>query len=189
LVFAGLPLLLSTPFEVLSVFDSRPFPEVAAGTTHAAAAWLMLLGFAGLLLVVPALATHTGPSGRRLGRIAVLLAMAGAAGGVVLQWYIGVVLPWLAASDSPALTGEMGGVGLYGTQALLTGGILALGISGLRSRVLPRPAAIMLIVAAVATVFPFVLVALTGAALLWSGAAGLRHLAQSTSGMNIPVTT
>jgi hypothetical protein len=189
LVFAGLPLLVAAPFEFLSVFDSRPFPEIAAGTAHAVSAHLVLLGFCGLLLAVPALVTHTGSTGRRLGRTAALLATAGAAGGVVSQWYIGTVLPWLAHSKSPELSGEMGGVGLYGTMALLMAGILALGISGLRSRVLPRPAAIMLIVAAVAAVFPPALVALTGAALLWSGAAGLRDPARSTSGTNVPVTT
>ncbi|WP_146615634.1 hypothetical protein [Nonomuraea aridisoli] len=97
------------------------------------------------------------------------------------QWYIGTVLPWLATSDSPALTGEMGGIGLYGTMALLVAGVFALGVSGLRSRVLPRPAAVILIVAAAAFVMPFALVPLMGVALLWSGVTGL-------SRANVPVT-
>lgn len=185
LVFTGLVLLVATPFEILSVFDSRPFAEAATGTIHAVAAWLLMLGFAGLLLTVPALITHTGPTGRRLGRTPVLLAMAGAAGGIVSQWYIGAVIPWLASSGSPSLAGEMGGVELYGTMALLVVGLLALGISGLRSRVLPRPAAIMLIVAALATIFPFVLVPLAGTALLWSGATGPRRPAQPASEANM----
>ena len=174
LLLSGLALLVGAPFEILSAFDDRPFPEVAAGGTHRAAAWLLLLGFAALLLAVPALGTHAGPTGRRLGRTVTLLAMLGAAGGVVSQWYIGTVLPWLAGTAHPDLTGEMGGIGLYGCMLLVVAGILALGIGGVRTRLLPRPAAIMLIVAAVGGIFPFVLVPLTGAALLWGGASGLR---------------
>ncbi|MEV5765334.1 hypothetical protein AB0L34_12300 [Micromonospora sp. NPDC052213] len=174
MVLSGLALLVGTPFEVMTAFDDRPFAEVAAGGPHRTAAWLILLGFGALLLAVPALATHVGPAGRRFGRTVTLLAMLGAAGGMVSQWYIGTVLPWLAGSAHPDLTGEMGGLPLYGSMLLLVVGLLALGIGSVRTRLLPRPAAVMLIVAAVGGIFPFVLVPLAGAALLWGGTAGLR---------------
>jgi hypothetical protein len=178
LTLSGLLLVVGSPFVILARFDERPFSRIALGAPYLAGSALTLAACACLAIGLAGLVDHTGPQGRRLGGPAMAAALIGVMGAVYLTAINVFIAPWLANVAPATIDGEYDGAfmaGWLGALVLNAIGMIWLGASGFRARVLPRSAAILIALGApigfLVGDFPGVL---TGVGLLWAGIAGLR---------------
>lgn len=172
--------VLFVVLEVLefALFGDQPYSAVAATSAWiiVQAAWivamlLVLLGLGGLY------ARQVEQTGA-LGLVAFLMALIGTVMAVSLEWTAAFYEPWLAEIASPEiLDAEPSGVAIVGyllAIVLFTLGWLLFGLASLQARVLPRGAAVLLMVGAV-LLFVILLLEIPGysvvfgAALAWMG--------------------
>ncbi|MFG1709511.1 hypothetical protein ACFLIM_40635 [Nonomuraea sp. M3C6] len=181
LTFAGLLFVVGAPFVFLARSDPAPFSQIARGPAFLAGNGLTLAASFCLLLGLAGLAGHHGPGGRRMGGPAVIAGLAGALGAAYWTAINVFIAPWLGETAPAVLNGSLYTapflIGWLGATALYCVGMIWLGVSGFRSRVVPLPAAILLaidgpVAFALGADFPGVL---AGAGLLWAGVAGLRR--------------
>jgi len=180
LAAAGLLYLVGVPFGLLAFFDERPHSVVLGGLPYLVESTATLAGSVCLLLGVVALGSHEGPRGAGLGGAA----LAGGVVALVAHCFVtGVhafLQPYLAVHAPQTLDLPPDGtlaVGFFGSLVVYVVGMVALAVSGLRSGVLPRGAAVLLAAGAIGTFGgPFASV-LLGAGTLWAGVAGLRRRA------------
>lgn len=176
LLVAGLLTLAAGAWPVGA---TEPHSVLVTTTPYLIWALLMTLSFPFLAVGIAGLADHRGPGGRALGRTAVALGLLAAVAGffqnathAFVQPAYSVVAP--AVIDEPP--GGLLAIGWLGTLAVMVVGLVTLGVSGYRTRVLPRPAAVSMIVGTLA--FPVLdgyEALLFGAGLVWAGAVGLRN--------------
>jgi hypothetical protein len=176
LVLAGLCNVVSVPFGLMGDFSDLSHAALARTGSVVTDAVLESAGFLFLAVAIAGLADHRGPGGRGLSSWAVALGLIGAVTGfynsanhAFVQPAIGRAAPSLL-NDLP--TGLLA-IGVFGGLLLTVVGLGTFAVSGYRSRVLPRPAAILLAVGSLGFVLESFGVLLLGAGLLWAGAAGL----------------
>lgn len=179
LALAGLATLAAAPVGGFDDFSPDTVPHSVLVTTGSYFAWALLLTVSFLLLAIgiAGLAGHRGADGRMLGRTALALALVAAVVGFFQNATHAFVQPAYSVL-APSLIDEPPGgpfaVGWLSGVALMVIGLVTLGVSAYRTRVLPRPAAVLIIVGAVAFPLPSVATLLFGGGLLWAGVAGLR---------------
>jgi hypothetical protein len=176
LVLAGLATVVSVPFGLLGDFSDLSHAALARTTPFVADAGLECLGFLLFAVAIAGLADHRGPDGRGLGAWPVALGLVAAVTGFFTHAAQAFVQPAIGRA-APALLDDVPSgllaVGVFGGMALTVAGLLTLAVSAYRTRVLPRPAAVLLGIGALGVVLGSVGALLLGAGLLWGGAAAL----------------
>ncbi len=156
-------------------FDSRDYSEVAGGPVHLLHYVIWTAGMLALSQLYHGLGRVPGRSGRTIPAAVVTLASVGVALDACARFVSAFVTPYLAAQE-PALVDSTPDtillVPLLATGVVAMAGTAALAVSAWRRGVFPRPAAVLLVVGAVAipALGPLSNV-LLGAALVWIGLA------------------
>lgn len=168
-VFAGNGVILGSQL----FFDSRAYSEVAVGTGHLAHYLLWTLCLVALTQLYPRMGHLRSPIGRSLPAPLLAAAGAGAALDACARFVSAFVTPYLAEHDAQLVDVAPDPVLLVpllatGVVAMVATGTLA--VVGLRRRVFPGPAAVLLLLGAIAIpVLGPVSNVLLGAALVWIG--------------------
>jgi hypothetical protein len=155
--------------------DARDYSQVAGGNLHLAHYVLWVLCLVALTQLYPMLGGLRGRTGRSVPTPVLALAGAGAALDACARFVSAFVTPYLA-ERSPALVDSPPDaillVPLLGTGVLAMAATATLAVVGLRRRVFPRGAAVLLLLGAVAIpVLGPVSNVLLGMALVWIGSA------------------
>jgi hypothetical protein len=168
---AGNGLLLGTQLFL----DSRDYSQVATGGLHLAHYVVWTACLVALSQLYPRLGALRGATGSRLPEAVLVLAGVGAALDGCTRFVSAFVTPYLAdrqpglvdSAPDPILL-----VPLLASGVVAMVGTAALGVSGWRRDIFPRPAAAMLVVGGVAIpVLGPVSTVLLGASLVWVGTA------------------
>ena len=152
LTLAGGLLLASVAPAVPFFTDPRPFSQVAGSAVHMSLYALTLAGMLALLVAVPRLRSLASPEGRRLPDgvlTTALLATALYAATQFVQVFVAADL----ADSAPAALDESGDLmmyGMLGSWLVFLVAWVALGVVGMKRRVLSRSSGVLLIVGAVA---------------------------------------
>ncbi len=158
--------------------DPRDYSEVAGGTLHLAHYVLWVLCLVTLTQLYPRLGGLPGSTGRAIPAWVLALAGAGAALDACARFVSAFVTPYLAARepglvDSPPEAVLL--VPLLATGVLAMAATATLAVVGMRRRVFPRPAAVLLLLGGVAIpLLGPVSNVLLGLALVWIGSAARR---------------
>lgn len=186
LALAGLATLAALPVGGIDDFspDSEPYSVLVTTGSYLAWALLLTVSFALLAVGIAGLAGHRGADGRTLGRSALALALVAAVIGyfqnathAFVQPAYSVVAPSLI--DEPP--GGLLAISWLAGVLIMVVGLVTFGVSAYRTRVLPRPAAMLIIVGSVAFPVPSLATLLFGGGLLWAGIAGLRQRSATPS--------
>lgn len=161
-------------------FDPRPFSEVG-GSFEQRGYHLLLLACLGVLaMTLPRLATVPGREGARLPATLTLAAGLAAFYDGGTRFVEAFVVPYLA-QHAPALLDESPSsslmIAMMTAWFLTMGTVLAIAVVAYRRRVFPRPACVLLAVAAISVplIGPLAGV-LLGSAYAWAGFATLRRI-------------
>lgn len=184
----GLPAVLVTVGAVFAVngvllgsqlmLDGRAYSEVAAGTGHLVHYSLWTLCLVALSQLYPRMGGLRGRTGLRLPPPVLVLAGAGAALDACARFVSAFVAPYLAGREPQLMDSTPDAILLVpllaaSIAAMVGTGVLA--VVGLRRRVFPLGAAVLLLLGAVAIpVLGPVSNVLLGAALVWIGSAARR---------------
>lgn len=179
LAFAGLFALASAAVGAVDEFDPDPVPHSVLVQSGTYFAWALLATVSFLLLVVgvAGLSGHRGADGRMLGRSAVVLGLAASVVGFFQNATHAFVQPVYSVVAPSVIDDPPGGVfavGWLSGVVIMAVGLATLGVSAYRARVVPRPAAALVVVGALTFPVPTISAVLLGAGLLWAGAVGLR---------------
>lgn len=186
--WAGVPLGLAVTGAVFAangallgsqlLLDARDYSQVATGAGHLVHYMLWVLCLVALSQLYPRMDALRGRTGRALPAMVLTLAGAGAALDACARFVSAFVTPYLAARE-PALVDTPPDAILL--TPLLATGVLAmaatatLAVVGMRRRVFPRAAAVLLLLGAVAIpLLGPVSNVLLGVALVWIGSAARR---------------
>lgn len=173
-VFAGNGLLLGSRL----MLDARAYSEVATGTGHLVHYALWTLCLVALSQLYPRMNILRGRTGLRVPAAVLALAGAGAALDACARFVSAFVAPYLAGREPQLMDSTPDAILLVpllaaSIAAMVGTGVLA--VVGLRRRVFPLGAAVLLFLGAVAIpVLGPVSNALLGAALVWIGSAARR---------------
>lgn len=177
LALAGLTTLVAAPFDLISTFDSAPLSEAVTTVPYLLSGLIALVSSVFLAVAVAGLADHDGPGGRRLGRAALVLGLLAAISAVYLQVIHTFILPTFAAIAPDAVNGPPTGlaaVAVAGGLGFAVIGLVTLAVSAFRTRVFPRPAAVLIAVGILGFLTGGFSTLVLGAGLLWAGVAGMR---------------
>lgn len=179
LALSGLAYLVSAAVGLPGEFDPTPVSNSELILDGSYVPWALLVTAASLLLAVgvAAIAEHRGPDGRGIGRAGLVLGLVAAVIGFFLNANHAFVQPAIAAAAPDLMNDPPGGllaVGALGGFVVTVIGLVTFGVSAFRRRVLPRPAAVLIVVGVLAFVAGSVQDVLLGAGLLWAGLSGLR---------------
>ncbi len=180
LALAGLATLAAAPIGGVDDFAPDTVPHSVLVTTGEYFAWALLLTLSFPLLAVgiAGLAGHRGAGGRMLGRSALALGLVAAVIGFFQYATHAFVQPAYSVLAPQLIDSPPGGalaVAWLSGLALTVIGLVTFGVSGYRTRVLPRPAAVLIILGSLAFMAPSLASLLFGGGLLWAGVAGLRE--------------
>ena len=173
-VLAGNGVLLGSQL----FFDSRDYSEVATGAGHLAHYLMWTLCLVALSQLYPRMGHLPSPTGRPLPAPLLAAAGAGAALDACARFVSAFVTPYLAERQPQLVDAAPDTILLVpllatGVAAMVATGALA--VVGLRRRVFPRPAAVLLLLGAIAIpVLGPVSNVLLGAALVWIGSTSRR---------------
>lgn len=184
----GVPAALVTVGAVLAgngallgarlMLDSRAYSEIAAGTTHLLHYSLWTLCLVALSQLYPRMSGLRGRTGLRVPTPVLALAGAGVALDACARFVSAFVAPYLAGRQPQLMDSTPDAVLLVpllaaSIAAMVGTGLLA--VVGLRRRVFPRGAAVLLLLGAVTIpVLGPVSNVLLGAALVWIGSTARR---------------
>lgn len=168
-VFAGNGLFLGSQL----FFDSRDYSQVATGTGHLVHYLVWTLCLVALSQLYPRMEHLPSATGRSMPAPLVAAAGAGAALDACARFTSAFVTPYLARHDPQLVDSAPDAVllvPLLATGVVAMVATAALAVAGLRRRVFPRPAAVLLLLGAIAIpVLGPVSNVLLGVALVWIG--------------------
>lgn len=176
LVLAGLCTVVSVPFGLRSDFSDLSHAALAQTGSFVVDNALQSFGFVLFAVAVAGFSDYRGRDGRAFGPWPVALALVGAVTGFFTHSVQAFVQPSIGRAAPALLNDAPSGllaVGFFGSVLLTAVGLLSLAVSAYRSRIITRPAAVLIGVGGPGVVLGGFGALLLGAGLLWAGAAAL----------------